>query len=394
MSTKGNVLYPSLDTPAVLLHMDKLEANIREMSQLAAEAGVKLRPHVKVHECVEICRLQIGAGACGVEVGSLGQAEALAEAGVDDIIIAHPNFYSGPKFEKLKKLLSRPGIKVTVVVDMIEQVEIISQIGQALGRRIPVLPKVDTNLGAGGFSRVGVLPGEPTLNLAKKICQLPGIELIGVYSHENSESTTAEGNDDLAFRTAEIITETAVMLRKEGIPIQHVSVGSSPTFRATCQYLKDGKFREITEIHPGNCVIGDILYLKALGNTREACAVNVLAAVMSTSHSEWAVIDAGFKTFGGESLIDFREASDFFWNGMVRYGSIEGRPDLWLGALSGELSQVYYTDPEQEKLRLGERLEIVPNNVATVINLQDKLYGVRNGVVEREFTVTARGWGT
>ncbi|MDP6448780.1 MAG: alanine racemase [Dehalococcoidales bacterium] len=394
MSVTKDIAYPLLDTPAVLVDMNKLEANIKEMSQLAAEAGVKIRPHVKVHECAEICRLQIEAGACGVDVGSLGQAEALAEVGIDDIIIAHPTFYGGPKYEKLKKLLSRPGLKVTVVVDMIEQAEIVSQIGQALGRKIPVLPKVDTNLGAGGFSRVGVLPGKTTLDLSKQLCQLPGIEFLGVYSHENSESTTSEGNDELAYKTAEIITETARMLRKEGIPVEHVSVGSSPTFRASCRYIKEGKFPEITEIHPGNCVIGDILYSKVLGNPREACVATVLASVMTTSHPNWAVIDAGFKTLGGESLIGFREEPGFFWNGMPRYSLVKGRPDLWLGALSGELSQVYYTDHAKERLQFGERLEIVPNNAAIVINLQDKLYGVRNGVVEREFTVTARGCGT
>jgi len=91
--TQNSMLFPSLDTPTVLVDMDKLEANIQEMSQLAAEAGVRLRPHVKVHECAEIAKMQIAAGACGVEVGSIGQAEAMAEAGLDDIIIAHPGFY-------------------------------------------------------------------------------------------------------------------------------------------------------------------------------------------------------------------------------------------------------------------------------------------------------------
>ncbi len=123
------VPYPSLDTPCVLLDMDKLEANIREMCQLATGAGVSLRVHVKVHECADIARMQLQAGACGIEVGPVGQAEAMAEEGINDIIIAHPNFYGVHKRATLQKLLSKPTLKVAVVVDMFEQAEGISQIG-------------------------------------------------------------------------------------------------------------------------------------------------------------------------------------------------------------------------------------------------------------------------
>ncbi len=203
---------------------------------------------------------------------------------------------------------------------------------------------------------------------------------------------TQEGVDKVAYKTAEIVSKMAKMLRAQGIAVEHVSVGASPTFHSTCRYLKEGKFPEITELHPGNFVIGDIMYMKACGNTREMCAVTVLVTVMSTAHTEWAMIDAGYKTFGAESLIGHRDDSGFFWKGMPSFGSIQGRPDLWHGSLSAETSHIFYMDPKK-KLIIGERLEIVPNNTTLVINLHDKLYGVRNGVVERVFTVTGRGRG-
>jgi len=390
--TENSIPFPSLDTPAVLVDMDKLEANIREMSQLAAEAGVRLRPHVKVHECASIAKLQIEAGACGVEVGPVAQAEAMAGEGIDDIIIAHPGFYGGPKLETLKRLLNKPGLKVTVVVDMLEQADGVSQAGQAVGQKVPVLLKIDTSRDAGGTQRHGVLPGEPALNLAKKLCQLTSIELAGIYAHEMGTEPTAEGVATVAFKTAEIMSETAKMLREEGITVEHVSVGASPTFRATCRHIKEGKFPEITEIHPGNCVIGDIMYMRARGNTRETCAVTVLTTVMSTSHPDWAIIDAGYKTFGADSLIGHRETPGFFWKGKPSFGSIQGRPDLWLGSLSAETGHVFYREPGK-KLSLGECLEIVPNNATLVINIHDQIYGVRNGVVERVISVTGRGRG-
>jgi len=387
--TEPRIPYPSLDTPAVLVDLNTLEANIGEMSRLAAEAGVRLRPHIKVHENVSIAKMQIDAGACGVEVGAVEQAEAIAEQGINDIVIAHPNFYGGPKGEILKKLLGQSSLKLATVVDMLEQAEIISRIAQSAGRKIPVFIKVD--LGRG--SRFGVLPGEPVLNLARELRQLPGIDLAGIYGHEMGAEPTPEGKDEAAFEAATIMTENARMLKQAGITIEHVSVGASPTYRSTCRFLKEGKFSEITEIHPGQCVIGDIMYMRAGGNVREACAVTVLTSVMSTAHPDWAIIDAGYKTLGADSLIAHRDAPGFFWNGKPSFGSVQGRPDLWLGRLSAETSCLYYTDPDK-KLSLGERLEFVPNNATLVINIHDRVYGVRNGEVEEVIQVTGRGRGT
>ncbi|MFH0768979.1 MAG: alanine racemase [Chloroflexota bacterium] len=386
--TSQEIPYPSLDTPAVLVDLNTLEENIEEMSRLSAEVGIRLRPHVKVHENVSIAKMQIEAGACGVEVGTVEQAEAMAEQGITDIVIAHPSFYGGPKGEVLKKLLSHSSLKLVVVADMLEQAETISHVAQAVGKRIPVLIKVDL----GRSSRFGIPPGGPVLNLARKLSQLRGIDLIGIYGHEMGAEPTQEGKDKVAFEAATIMTENAKMLRKEGIAIEHVSLGASPTFRSTCRFLKEGKFREITEIHPGQCVIGDIMYMRAGGNLREACAVTVLATVISTSHPDWAVIDAGYKTFGADSLITQLDAAGFFWKGMPSFGSVQGRQDLWLGRLSAETSCLYYMDREK-KLSLGERLEIVPNNATLVINIHDKIYGVRNSEVDITIPVTGRGRG-
>jgi D-serine deaminase-like pyridoxal phosphate-dependent protein len=386
--TEQKIPYPSLDTPAVLVDLDTLEANIREMSQLAAEARVRLRPHVKIHENTTIANMQIEAGACGVEAGAVEQAEALAEQGISDIVIAHPNFYGGPRGEILKKLLNQSSLKLALVVDMFEQAEIISDLAQSTGKRASVLIKID--LGRG--SRFGVLPGKTVLNLAKKLQRLPGIDFKGIYGHEMGAKPTPEGKDEAAFEAATIMTENARMLRKEGFTIEHVSIGASPTFRSTCRFIKEGQFPEITEIHPGQCVIGDIMYMMAGGNVKEACAVTVLTTVMSTAHPDWAIVDAGYKTFGAESIIARRDTPGFFWNGMPSFGWVQNRPDLWFGRLSAETGCLYYKDPKK-KVSFGERLEIVPNNATLVINIHERIYGVRNGVVKKGIPVTGRGRG-
>ena len=358
------------------------------MTQLATEAGLRLRPHTKIHECPDIAKLQMKLGACGIEVGTVERAECMAEEGIVDILIAHP-FYGNHKLENLCKLLRKPAVRITVLVDMIDQACCISQVGETVGKNIPVLIKINT-----GGNRFGVLPGTTALDLARQLCQLPGIDFKGIYAHESGGKPTQDNLDNLAFETASVMAETARLLRKEGIPVDHLSVGASTTFRATCRLRKENKFPEITEIHPGHCVIGDIWHVFALANRRETCAATVLTTVVSTANPGYVVIDAGYKVFGCDSLIQYRNRPGFFWKMMPSFGSVQGFPDLWLGRLAAETSCVYYTDSNMDtnrKLKIGDRLEIVPNNATLVINMQERIYGVRNGLLERVMPVAGRG---
>lgn len=379
----------AIETPAIIVYMDVLESNIAQMSRLAAEAGVRLRPHTKIHECPDIAKMQIAGGACGIEVGAIERALCMAAAGIDDILIAHP-FYGNHKLDILRRLLEKPCLKVTLMVDMMEQADGISRMGEALGKAIPVLLKINT-----GGDRFGVRPGEPALHMAKQLCRSPGISFQGIYVHESGGKPTPESMDRLALESATMAAETAKLLTKEGIPEAHVSVGASPTLRAMCTLLKGKQFPEITEIHPGHCAIGDIWHVRALANSREACAAAVVCTVVSAADPRYAIIDAGYKTFGADSLIQYRDMPGFFWQGKPSFGSVQGRPDLWPGRISAETASVIYMEQDiytGKRLRIGDRLEIVPNNATLVISMQEKIYGVRHGVVERVFAVAGRDW--
>ena len=377
----------AIETPAVIVYMDILESNIAQMSRLAREAGVRLRPHTKIHECPDIAKLQIAAGACGIEVGAIERALCMAEAGIDDILIAHP-FYGDHKLTVLRRLLDKPGLKITVMMDMMEQAEEISRTGDAIGRAIPTLLKVNT-----GGDRFGVPPGEPALHLARQLSRLKGIAFQGIYVHEMGGKPTPESMDRLALESATMAVETARLLAKEGIPGAHVSVGASPTLRATCALLKGKQFPEITEIHPGHCAIGDMWHVRGQVSPRDACAAAVLCTVMSAADPRHVVIDAGYKTFGADSLIQYRDMPGFFWQGKPSFGSVQGREDLWPGRISAETACVQYMEPDtapEKRLRIGDRLEIVPNNATLAISTQEKVYGVRCGMVERVFAVAGR----
>jgi D-serine deaminase-like pyridoxal phosphate-dependent protein len=273
---------------------------------------------------------------------------------------------------------------------MVEQAEELSKIGQEAGKKIPVHMKIDT-----GIKRYGVLPGAPMLELARKLNKLPGIELVGIYAHESSAQTTPtdEGVVKVALEVGSIMCQMARLLRAEGFNIKDVSTGASPTVFAICHWVKEGVLKEITEIHPGQRAIGDIAYSYSLGCTRDRCALTVLTTVVSTSHPTYVVIDAGFKALGGESIIGRRDTPGFFWNGMPSFGPIKGRDDLWLGKVGAESGWLYYKE-NAKKLSLGEQLEIVPNSASLILNIHEKAYGVRNGVIEKEFSITGRGHGS
>src|SRR3954453_14579542 len=152
-----------LDTPSVVVDLDVLELNINEMADLARAAGVALRPHIKTHKTPEIARMQIVAGAIGVTCAKIGEAEALADAGLTDFFIAHP-LVTETKARRLAELARRPGATARAIADRPQGVAALS--GVFAGERTPldVLVKVDT-----GLARVGVLPGEPTIALARQI---------------------------------------------------------------------------------------------------------------------------------------------------------------------------------------------------------------------------------
>lgn len=377
----------TIPTPAVLMDLDILEANIARMASLAKAAGVRLRPHTKIHECPEIARMQIAAGACGIEVGAIERAVGMAAAGLDDILIAHP-FFGEHKLSILRRLLERPGLKLTVMADMVEQAEAMGQTAAALGCKLPLLLKLNT-----GGDRFGVPPGEPALALARRLAVLPGVDFAGLYAHESGGQPTPESLAGIARAAAEQTVQTARLLVREGIPVRHVSVGASPTIKATCDLLRTGEFPEIDEIHPGHCTVGDRWHVLALANPPEACAATVLCTVISAADPRYAVIDAGYKTFGADALIQYRDLPGFFRQGKPAYGTVQDRPDLWLGKMSAETAVVLYGDPAvppKRRLRLGERLRIVPNNATLAISLQERLYGVRAETVERTLALAGR----
>jgi D-serine deaminase-like pyridoxal phosphate-dependent protein len=335
-----------VDTPYILIDLAQLQENIRAMAEFATARGIRLRPHVKAHKIPEIARMQIAAGAAGITVATLGEAEVMFAAGIDDILVAYP-LVGAIKLQRARNLLEH-GCKLTFLVD--------SQIGAkalnelSLPGGASVLVKVDSGLG-----RCGLLPGSGLEDFVRWLSTLPGLKFKGLLTHAGHAygSRTPEAVATVGRQEGELMVSAAQSLRSKGIAVQEVSIGSTPTARW------GGSVPGVTEIRPGNYVFYDATQV-ALGVARpEQCSLKVRSTVISRPAPRRAIIDAGAKVLALDQ--------GAHGGGAVKgYGLLE-KENWVLSRLSEEHGVI-----EGEGLpEIGEIIDIIPNHACPVINLTD-----------------------
>jgi D-serine deaminase-like pyridoxal phosphate-dependent protein len=355
-----------LETPALLIDLDVLEANLAEMASVAARAGVALRPHTKTHKSPEIASMQVAAGAAGITCAKLGEAEVMADAGLDDLLIAFP-LVGEQKLRRLHGLLERA--RVLVSLDSVEVAEGIGRVGGQLGRDVEVLVEVDT-----GLHRLGRPPGPPTAELVARVAAVPGVELAGLLTHagHSYRAGTAEELRRVAEREVLDLVETAELCRRHGVEVPQISVGSTPTARVGA--FVDG----VTELRPGTYALNDATMVRLGQATEDRVAVRVLATVVARPTAERFVVDAGSKCLTTDHM-----------GSVPGWMLVAGRPDLQLDFLSEEHGVGHRAGAGD--LRIGDRLQLLPSHACTCVNLFDLAYGIRGDRVERELAIAGRG---
>src|SRR5690625_1569949 len=230
------------DTPILAVDLDVMEKNINWIANLAKEGNLKLRPHTKTHKSPYIAQLQLDAGAVGITTATLGEAEVMVDAGIQDILIAFP-IIGKRKLERFKRLHERANLKVGL--DDIKVAEGLNQVGEATQKKVPLYIDVDTGLG-----RMGRSPEESIASI-KEIAALPYVTIQGLMSHTGHAyaEETDEGVLKVATEEAEILYNTKLALEKEGIDVPEISVGAT----ATARVIKD--IPHITEVRPGMYVL-------------------------------------------------------------------------------------------------------------------------------------------
>jgi D-serine deaminase-like pyridoxal phosphate-dependent protein len=360
------------DTPEIAIDLRRLEANIARTAAIADTHGVALRPHVKTHKMPQVASMQIDAGAVGIQVAKLAEAEVFAQAGIADIFVGYP-LVGARKISRLIDLLEAGTATISVAADSLEVALPIAKAAAASGLRVPLLIEVDT-----GLRRLGAQPGQATLELAKELAELDGIELVGLFTHEGhvyTEARTVEEKRTMTQAACAAIVETAESVRAAGIPVTTVSVGSSGTFRFAVECP------DVTEVRPGTYVFNDLSQLLQGAATPDDLAAFVVATVVGRPEATRAVIDAGSKVLTSDRLLVSEPAAT--------YGAVAGHPGAYVARLSEEHGLLEL--PAGTNLRIGDRVAIVPNHICPVINLAESVSVIADGVFAERWVVAARG---
>jgi D-serine deaminase-like pyridoxal phosphate-dependent protein len=353
----------AVDTPCLVLDLDRLGANIRRMAELVAAAGVALRPHAKTHKLIQVARRQLAAGAAGLTVAKLGEAELLTEHGIDDLLIAYPVWGAG-KWERLCRLARRAEVRVGA--DSYPVFEGISNAATLRGLSIPVRIEVDT-----GFARCGVQSADEALALAGRLSKLGGVRLVGLMSFAGQTYAAGEHIRQAAVDDAVRLVGVATTLRAAGFEVPEISVGSTPSA------IHVDALEGITEIRPGTYVFSDRDQVQLGWGTLDGCALTVVATVVSHPTATRAVIDAGTKTFSSD-----RATTVDGW------GVIRGRPDWQIVSLNEEHGVLEVPTGEAP---IGTQVEVVPNHACGTLNMHDWVAAVQDGVVAEWWRVQGRG---
>lgn len=356
-----SILDNCVPTPFVYVDLDVLEANVEWMASLARSAGVALRPHVKTHKLAPIARMQLDAGAVGLTVAKLSEAEALVDAGVrTSYLVAHP-FWSAYQIERLLQL----DVDAIVSVDSIEFAERLSAKADRHARVAHVAVVVDT-----GYHRFG-LPPKAAIDLALRAASLPAVEVVGIRSHAGHVYGMPFVHDrrKASFTEVAMMTDVASALRDRGLPVPLVSVGSTPGAEPLLQETPLGL---VNEVRPGNYVFFDRIMVSLGVTTLARCALRVVSTVVSST-SERAIIDAGKLTLSS--------TRDEFGEG---YGAIVGHETATILSLSQECAIV------SGSFGIGQRIVLVPNHACEITNLAPAVFYGRGSLLEGVWNVDAR----
>ena len=364
--------YIELDTPALLIDRERLTKNLKDMQSYADAHGVALRPHTKTHKCPEIAKMQLAAGACGIAVAKVGEAEAMAEAGLDDLFIAN-EIVGEAKLRRIAAL-AKQGVKISFGVDTPCQVEAAESVFAQEGVSVPVLVEIEV-----GENRSGIIEEADFLALLDTIRACPHVPFGGIFSHDGN-SYSAPDLEVLRALSEGAQRRTlhfAQLAAQHGLPCRTVSYGATPTFMNHVDILPG-----ITELRPGTYALMDASQGHAIG-TLDRCAATVLATVISRPTAERTILDVGAKGLTMQSRTEGICATP-------GKGTLYDRPETHIEKVFDEHAIV--NDPAfRASVAVGDKVRIIPVHICPVCNLYERAYLISGDEVVQELDIAARG---
>ena len=343
-------------TPAVVIDLDRVERNIARVQAICEDAGIAMRPHVKTHKSPVLARMQRDAGARGITCQKLGEAEVMADGGLDDILISY-NLYGAHKMGRLAALLRRAN--VTVAADNPTVVACLTEAARSAERPLPVIVECDT-----GRKRAGVETAGEAVELAKLIERSPGLKFAGLMFYPTEQSWP---------ETQRFLDTAGAGIQDAGLETRIVSTGGTPNLPNV------GKLAGATEHRAGTYIFNDRMMLACGAASLDDCALTVYATVVSRAAAERGILDSGSKTLTSDP-----------GGGLDGFGLILEHPQARIHAFAEEHGFLDLGGCN-ERPEVGDVVRIIPNHVCVVVNMVDQLIAVRGDEIVDVIPVAARG---
>jgi len=365
-----NVSKWELDTPALCVDLDLLEANISKMATTTSGNGIASRPHAKTHKCPTIAQMQIDSGSVGICTAKVSEAEAMFQNGINQILNTTGNV-TATKINRAMTLRQQcPGfIQAT---DSPSNARMLSEAAVAMGIVADVVVDVDP-----GIRRTGIPFGRPAVELAQLEDQLPGLRMVGMLCYDAAAQHVV-GFETRKAQTLERMvaaTDTFEMMRQSGLNTEIFSGGGTGTYNI------DHDTQGMTDVQVGSYVFMDAQYISIGGEQDEEVysdfhtSLTVMTTVLNDQYAGRATSDAGAKActinqpwpiVKGETGMGYRSGSD-------------------------EFGTIIYDDEPSRTYKVGDKLEVIVSHCDPVVNLYNQMYAIRNDTVEAVWPISARG---
>ncbi len=351
-----SALIHAFGSPAIVIDLDVVERNIARVQSACAAAGVANRPHIKTHKSPLIAAMQRDAGAKGITCQKLGEAEVMADGGLDDILISY-NILGADKVARLGQLLSRA--HVTVAADNPVTISGLPMAGEIAGRPLQVVVECDT-----GRKRAGVETPAEAIALARQIAASPHLSFAGLLMYPP---------EDRWPQTQDFVDEVRRALRAEGHELKIISTGGTPNMAHL------GQLRGATEHRAGTYIFNDRMMMACGQAALADCALQVYTTVVSRAAPERGILDAGSKTLTADP-----------GGGLDGYGLIIEHPQARIHKFAEEHGFLDLSACN-ERPEVGDIVRVIPNHVCVVCNMVDRYVAVRGEEIIGEIPVAARG---
>lgn len=347
-----------LDTPAIVVDLDVVDSNLAKMQQVVTKNGTAIRPHTKTHKSPYFGWKQMRAGALGLTCSKVAEAEVLVDGGLTEILIA--NEIVGPsKTARLAALNRRAN--VVVAVDDPGNVRELSAAAVRGGVTIGVV--VDVNI---RLNRCGVEPGEPATTLARMVASARGLRFDGLMGYEGHVSAPPGEKQEIVTQAMKKFKAAMDDVKAAGLPVKIMTAGGTSTYATT------GAVKFVTDIQAGSYIFMDGAYLKEMSDFD--LALTVASTVISRPTPDRAVLDIGRKSMNAES-------------GLPAVVDLPGATFARLNEEHGILQ----LEGDARRLKVGDRVSLMPMTCSTTINIHDYYFCVRDGRLEDVVPVAGRG---